>query len=339
MPESSNPLILEAKRELEKQCLTIKESNFFSENPHEYFLESWVKTLSLFDQISPISLKDGKKNEHIHKNIPKLRLTGYELTQETQSYMVEKALPFVEALKRYMGPYIEGIILYSPANRNYEYGLYIILKGSINLKEIQNTVTKTIGLYKKYKEGFSFLMGFPPRIVTKSILLVLLRSFGKPELSCLVRHAKVFYGDDLKAKLYDDAESFFNNAPVESFREMLISPPFGTNIIESLVAATVKKNIPKMIKRIDFLCAVIPAKRILLEKGIITTTPRETFEEYINYYGNEKHTEWYASFYSKFYCLLYNGIPIKEVIAELDEGYLFSRHNIDIITKLAGEIK
>ncbi len=337
--ESNESSILKIRRDLEKQCLLIKESNFFSDNPHAYLIESWGKTLVLLDKISPILLRDSKKNEHIDKVSPKLRLTRYELAQETQGYMVERALPFVEELKQCTEQYMDSIILNSPENRNYEYSLYVILRDGIGLEEIKNVTTKIIGLYEKYKKGFSFLMGFPPRIMTKDISAILLRKIGKPELLCLVRHGKVLYGDDSKAKLYGDIKNYFNNVPVENFREILIGAPFGTNIIESLIVTTIEKNIPKMIKRIDFLCAVIPAKRILLEKGIITTTPRETFEEYMNYYATDKYTEWYASFYNKFYCSLHNDIPLKEIIAELGQGHLFLRHNIDIITKLAGEIK
>jgi len=156
----------------------------------------------------------------------------------------------------------------------------------------------------------------------------------------LIRHGKLLYNNGIivDKNLKEILQHLNSITPYDLIGSILLGPPLGINIIEPLIRAIDTKNLKKVIKYLDTILGVIPAKRLMLEKEIITTSPKETYLEYIDKFKAELETQFYRRSYQKFYFDITRKSFFSEVKENLLNIHKFLRLNTNSILNYIDKI-
>jgi len=331
-PEEKNLI-----NKLLKKLDLVKRSNYFVEKPEGFLFDSWVDVTILLSQ----TLDENQNRDLILKNKKldlKFSLTKHNYAQETQEYVVEKVKPFANDLYKDLKEYIDCILLSSRPNCNYAYLLYVIIKDNIELEDMRSILEIAIKKYRDSRDKFSlytYYLYSIPLIIPKSMFLYYHKRpflLGPVyETLYLLKHGKILSGNNLVEDLKSIEKSYtiFNDTVT-----MFLGVPLCTNMMDKMLHTISIKNSQKipMSVYMDAICGGIPSRRLFFDKGIVTTTPRETFEEFLNNYSDEDETKWYKSIYEK-YCSLYENPLIYKYI-NLEECFRFMKHNTNDIYRL-----
>lgn len=332
LKERFNPS--EGIRDLEKQSYFIKKANYFTHDSEGFILDLWTKSIFLVDSFCshPESFNNQSnrdKKELKHNFV----FTKYNFEQETRKEVSDIIKPFIDEITT-TNKEIKGILLWPKINTNYQHNIVVIFAKNSDFDRVKNNLRQIVYTYKKMKFlNDSWYFG-PPLAVREDMIKFYIDNLISPlGLASLIRHGKLLYNNGIIIdKNLEEIIQYLNNIThQELIGSILLGPPLGINIIELLVRAIDTKNLKKVIVYLDTILGVIPAKRLLLEKEIITTSSKETYLEYIDKFKTEIETQFYRRNYQKFYF----DITRKSFFSEVKENLLgihnFLKLNTDSI--------
>ncbi|MBL7086734.1 MAG: nucleotidyltransferase domain-containing protein [Candidatus Cloacimonetes bacterium] len=266
------------------ECVNLKE-NFDAD-----ILSFSIKYLS--------KLSRNFKNEtHDNTSSSPWKLTKHKFEQETKEKVLQHVNSFVGVLSKQASTVIDSIILSSSGCKNYDYKLYILMSEKIKTKNLKKLLEEFIekinskdnGLPSEFFVNFNF-----PLFVTKDMFSTLYAFHKSPlEYFYFQKHMTVIQGsDNIKIE----------SAPADLLKYSLLS--YISRILvdirrkfKSFRSKTPKINF--ITNMIDYVTGIFPAAKLILDKGIITTTPKETLHEYCAHYDDE-YKKFLVSFYEQY---------------------------------------
>jgi predicted nucleotidyltransferase len=324
------------KYKLVEKIKSIEKSNFFVKDPNRFITDSWIGISSLLLKTFQNGQNEDKMLDGVYELDLRCSLTKYNIPQETQKFVINSLKSSSNELYKNIKEVIECIILSSNPNCNYSYILYVIIKDDISPKDMEYLLKLAIDIYQKFKNEVSFntsLYNIPLMIPKSMFLNYHIRPFllgPTYEKAYLLRHGIVLEGKDV---LRDLEPSYycpiFNNTTT-----MFLDIPLGTQIMYRLLQIILRKGIHTIgaSTYLDPIFGAITSRRLFFDKGIITTTPREAFEEFLKYYSREKETKWYSLSYEKYCSLFENPSAYKSI--DFGKCFKFLMHNINITSNL-----
>ncbi len=258
-----------------------------------------------------------------------LSITAYKINQQTRSTACKSSVSFIKELKAQSG-YIKSVILSSNISSNYQYFFYIILHDEISLSYKERAAICSILAFKALKNKISYYLTEGNMFFSSGCFNYCLHNGllpgGALESIHLIRNAVTIYGDDILGgadingiidrcsyvSRWDFANNVVLNAPIASdpYRNML-----GLH----------KENIKLIVKSLDIILSGMPARRMLLQDQIVTTTPEETLSEYMELYKSEPETEIYKDIYTRFYGVAPEDIDLESINGALPQLRKFTQ--------------
>ncbi len=214
----------------------------------------------------------------------RVTVTNLSLPQENQSAVSDRISPGIRAFCESQAHVIKSAILASAPCTNFGYFLYFILNDNLGDTEYLEAIScikkaypddLLFGAVGSYHIYFSLHM---PEILRFSGLNYInkFRHAGclPVEYYYLKRHGKTIYGENIIENL------------IEPGRGELLENTlrFSSSLPSKVRWAFMGKRIGRIVA---YLYCILPATRLVLEHGIITTTPGEALVEYRKHYGKE----------------------------------------------------
>ena len=319
----------------------IRESNYFTANAREAAIEVYIQTMYFLNEVyihvaKLLQRGEDKENSSFWGD---LKVTNYNLSPETEKYVTEALGKFVEELGKIA--FIDTILLGSwDYCRNYEYKIYIILKDDLEKEMIKRYLLEVMQCYACYKKQFPFYYFIRhryPIVLTRNMFVNILRFklFERAlEPIYIIRHGRILKGKNLKL----DTFGYLVN-PYGIISNLAVHFSCIRKAISFDEKLSVDDRMFSITNLIDYVCGVLPATRLILDKHIIPTTSGEALLEFNDKYLNDKYRKWLNSFYER-----YNGLPIDKLktlnLKKLyNESYQFIKENLNIINEQLARIK
>lgn len=289
---------------LDTQVMSVKADNYFINDSENSLFDYFIKTLHLIDHVCkkselfmPASKDSGQKPYF------DFSLTSYNIEPETKNKLVNDIQPFINEVISACKE-VKCIFLYPKTNTNYQYSIPIVLSNGLDNESMKNSLCHLVNAYKKAKARCSNL-SFPlPLLFTESMARFYINNVtSKLGLISFTKHGKIFHNSGIIADIeLERLLKQINGLTLkESAYSFLLGPPLGTNVIETLIKSVDTKDIRKIIICLDIILGIIPGKRLLLAKEIITTSPKEVYQEYLDNFKGEAYTDFYRLAYRRFY--------------------------------------
>jgi hypothetical protein len=266
----------------------------------------------------------------------KITLTRYNLPNRNLTYIAEKMRNRITSIYKNKADILHNISILPDYSCSYKYIPYIIFNNSLEPKVINN-------IYAALKEINTSLPQFScssnPVIITKKMFYL-----NKQHIETNHGPLDIFLSNKLILNIAGIALD--NHLDQETINTFINTKLYGSiskvdynyiieshNTFELLIEHLQNKNLLEVKITIDYLLGAITSHRLAVEKGIITSTPLETFTEYMEHYSNEEQTAWYESFYHKFYDIK---IPfsLQSAESQIKDLFCFYKKSRDIINDI-----
>lgn len=282
-------------REIVKKLIELKNRDYFAKDfslPTSIFSES----LYFLNDVCKEFLKIINFNKFKFKRI---KISKLNFESDTKKIIIQKIQPTIKKILSKCTNSIESIVLSSVGPMNFNYKLYLVVKEKIKRKELlklyENVkqIIKENPLPKRYFNIFRF-----PIITTSNILKCVLFSdyYSRPfEYFYFIKHSNLLYGKRIKTPIF-----FNRNLILFNVIPFAVTLP---HIIKRLPLSMIIKNRESSpfislssIEIFDYVCGIIPATRLLLEKNIVVSTPKEAVLEYYRRYRNKFPLTFYKKY-------------------------------------------
>ncbi|MBP7088148.1 MAG: hypothetical protein KBB01_02475 [Candidatus Omnitrophica bacterium] len=327
-------------RDLEKQSHLIKEANYFTRNSEDLLLDLWTKAIFLVNSFCACSKSPTKLNIDNKKLNRNFVLTKYDFAQETEEKVFNLIKPFIDEIAT-TSKETKGVLLWPKINTNYQYNIVVFLPNNLDFDKAKNIISYLVYAYRKIKlQNDNWYFG-PPLVGKEDMIKFYIGNITSPlGIVSLIRHGKLLYNNGIivDKNLKEILQHLNSITPQALIGSVLLGPPLGVNIMEPLIKAIDTKNLKKVISHLDTILGVIPAKRLMLEKEIITTSPKETYLEYIDKFKTELETQFYRRNYQKFYFDITRKSFLSEVKENLSNIHKFLRLNTNSILNYINKI-
>ena len=211
-------------------------------------------------------------------------ITNLSLPQENESAVSDRISPGIRAFCESQAHSIKSAILASAPCTNFGYFLYFILNDNLGDPEYLKTISD---IKKAYPDRLLFsavgsyhiyFIAHMPEILRFSGLNYI-NKFRHPsclpvEYYYLKRHGKIIYGENLVENLTEPGR--------DELLENILR--FSSSLPSKVRWAFMGRHIRHIMA---YLYCILPATRLILEHGVITTTPGESLLEYRKHYGKE----------------------------------------------------
>lgn len=350
----------------------IKEANYFIGKSDDFLFDSWTKTICMINDLcaqtelfthEPVSPVGGtvqgyapwernpikpeattirwriftdNSNNGSKTNNYNFSLTKYNFEQENQNKLYKAIKPFIYEIMS-GNKETKYIIIAPEINTNYQYNIMVVLPKELDLDMVKRNLHNLVDTYRRMKTQWDDYFLSPPLVIMENTAKLYIDKIISPmDLISIARHGKVFCNTDeaININLQRALEDINNLTYRDLAGSILLGPPLGTNVTETLIRAIDAKDLKNTAVCLDMILGAIPAKRLLLEKGIITTSPREAYQEFIDNFKANKETEFYKSAYQRFYFNITRESFLKEVEENLDGIHEFTRLNTNVILSL-----
>ena len=317
--------------ELKKKIKFLTNKNFFAYSADFTFFVSLINdSYSLLEEcLSHLMTTRQRPNAPVDK---KISLTRHNLPNRNLTYIAEKMSNRITSIYKSEADILHNISIIPDYSCSYRYIPYIIFNNSLEPKVINN-------IYAALKEINTSLPQFSccsnPVILTKKMFYL-----NKKHIETYHGPLDIFLCNKLILNIAGIALD--NHLGQETINNFINTKLYGSiskvdynyiiashNTFEQLLEHLQNKNLLEVKITTDYLLGAITSHRLAVEKGIITSTPLETFTEYMGHYSNEELTDWYESFYHKFYDIK---IPFSLQFAEsqIKDLFYFYRKNREI---------
>ncbi|GEM_PF-5829887 len=238
----------------------------------DYILDSSLAAINIVTARCKCQLK----NPIDYKTI-QLHDSKYNFKPQTYDYVAKSIKPIAGALFQTTKDCVESIILSSDIGANYSYHFVAVLKDNLNISQYKKAVYSMKEFYKHLnnpvKEYFIAETDWPV-ILNRDMLICFGNTIPRTGYFYLLKHGLVLCGKNIIPSLPSLAQTsrLDINLLISETKCLFNSP--GNNL----------NNLS------DLAYGGLPAARLMLDKKVIATTPREVFEEYCQNFSHEKET-------------------------------------------------
>jgi len=296
----------------------------FNDKAIKDLTSAYVMSLNLLQKyLEPDLSKSEKRIEF------ELALTKSVYEHVSEPYIFDDISPqIIDFCKKQNGT-IKSAVLASAPCTDFGYFVYFILNENLNDLEYLEIISaaKNITIFSKLTHLRKCGMFNLPKIL-KSNSLNYINTFHDPlcipiEYYYLKRHGKIIYGENVIENLIEPDKKFL----IENILRFASYLPIKTR--------RMFVNTRPISHLISLLYCTLPSTKLLLEHGIITTTAKETFVEYIEHYGKE--ADWLRKTHENY---INNTNPQKIKISEgtTEEWYKITEKILDDIRSKTSEL-
>lgn len=289
--------------ELKNKIKLITNKNFFIYSTDFTFFISLINDFyALLEEcLTHLMTTTQRLNAPVDKEIS---LTRQNLPNRNLAYIAERMRDCFTPIYSSKTNVLHNISIFPDYNYSYRYIPYIIFSSSLDPKTIRNIYA---GFKKINIPPLQFDRNVKPVILTKNIFYLYkkyIESYRGP-LDIFLFNKLIYNiaGDVLNTGLGEETiDNLLNTKLYGNISKVDYNYLIGShNIFEQLMEHLKNKNLLEIKKTTDYLLGATTSHRLAVEKGIVISSPLETFTEYMVHYPNEGLTGWYESFYHKLY--------------------------------------
>jgi len=250
-------------------------NKFSKKDPHILLSENILKLDGLSE----------KTNSLVKKQVgePKIILSKEDVKPQTLETVINEQKEISEMIYSDWKDMIKTVVLSSSGNRDYSYKIYYIIKDDIPPEEMAVFIRASLDAYQD-KRVFDYFTHFKHPLFMTENMMISSYAFNKSpfESVYLKKHGIVLSGKNRLDKLKTDDNVLYSRVLTETLR----MPSYIRTMLK-YPRIHVKNKSNMNLRLIDTMTGEIASTRLLLDKGIVTTTVRETINEYISQYDDE----------------------------------------------------
>jgi hypothetical protein len=316
-----------------KMLVTYSHEQYFRHkfflDPRDYYrdvMPGWFGTLQAASQHLNPSFIAGTTNWGEY------RLTSEKAAPESLSYVRPLFDSFFAELKEKACHYRFALAFSSVPHRNYNFKIYLVVRDDMALSDVQAFDRFIHQTYWPHINELpnEYFVSFPgPLIVTESMY----KQMALSEKGGLEPYYMRQHGDVVFNELGHPLPEMDTTASIRSFLSESMSHVRFVRVRRDFLPYREEKFKSTFI---DYVTGVLPAMRILLEKKIIVTTPKEALREYSAHF-DDGYRGFLGGFYRQYAGASLKEIDYRELIELYRKNFSLLREQSDVISRLYRE--